>query len=301
VFIMALICSGVAAAQTASTALVEKISGGAYIRHDAQAKPVKLDPHADLARRLYPGEQVRCEQGGFLRLRVGGKLRDINGPSGWFMIPRAGPGQSDPLQKVLDEYGRRGGRDRGDKLPALIVFSPSDRSVVRPDLFVIRWTQTKECELSVTIQDADGNQIFHQERVSGAAGVLTSNTARQALRKYRRVSGVGPLALVLADSCGADAKLAFSLLTSTDEKVLSKEIARWQREPGKLTRHLGRAEVLARYGMFPEAATEYEAALAQAARSIELLTRTIVAQRQIGNMQRARELTRRLPAGVSLE
>jgi hypothetical protein len=298
VVLLALAGPGSAAGQQGSNALIEKVSGGAFVRHDASAKPIKLE-QTDVARRLYPGEQVRCEQGGFLRLRVAGKLRDVYGPSSWFTIPRATSSQTDPLQKALDEYGRRGGRDRGGPVPAVIVFSPSDRSVALPDLFTVRWVpSTKECETSFIIEDADGEKIWGQEHVRGTAGVLYSATARHALRKYRRVSGAGPLTLRLTDACGNETKVVFTLLAVTDEKLLGQELARWQKEPGNLTRHVGRGAVFAGYGMFPQAAEEYEAALAQAPQSLELLLRTIVAQRGVGNSAREQELTKRLPAGT---
>ncbi|MCU1267891.1 MAG: hypothetical protein JWM21_4209 [Acidobacteria bacterium] len=292
---------GSAAGQSGSTALVEKVSGGAFIRHDAGAKPIKLDPNTDVARRLYPGEQVRCEPGGFLRLRVAGRLRDINGPSSWFTIPRAGFGQTDPLQKVLEEYGRRGGRDRGGKVPAVIVFSPSDGSTISPDTFSISWVPfTKECETSFVIQDTNADPIWRVVHLKGRLGFLVTDAARQALRKSRSKSDGGSLTLILTDSCGNETKLGFSVLAIADEKLLRRELARWQREAGSLTRRLGRAEVFTRYGMFPQAAAEYEAALAQAPESRELLIRTIVAQRVVGNYPRARELTDRLPAGTQV-
>jgi len=289
------------AGQQGSTALVEKVSGTVFLRHDANAKQKRLDPKSDAARRLYPGEQVRCEPGGFLRLRVGGRLREIHGPSGWFTIPRATSSQADPLQKALDEYGRRGGRDRGGQAPTVVVFSPSDRSVVRPDIFTIRWVPLREkCETSFTIRDAGGEQIWRQEHVRGTAGVLKSVAAQRALRKYRSELGAGPLILTLTGSCGDETQSGFSLLRVTDEQSLKREIVQWDREPGSLTRHLGRAAVFTRYQMFPQAAEEYEAALARAPQSRELLLRTIVAQRRVGNSAREQELSRRLPAGTDL-
>lgn len=299
--IVMVICAAGTTAQQGSTALVEKISGTVFLRHDANAKQSRLDPKSDAARRLYPGEQVRCEPGGFLRLRVGGRLRDINGPSGWFTIPREASGQTDPLRKALDEYGRRGGRDRGGKVPTVVVFSPSDRSVVRPDIFTIRWVPLKpQCDASFTIHDADGKQIWRQGHVRGTAGVLNSVAARRALRKYHREQGEGSLTLTLTGSCGEETQSAFSLLSLTDEQSLKREIVQWNKEPGSLTRHLGRAAVFTRYGMFPQAAEEYEAALAKAPQSRDLLMRTIVAQRRVGNSAREQELSKRLPAGTEV-
>jgi hypothetical protein len=52
--------------------------------------------------------------------------------------------------------------------------------------------------------------------------------------------------------------------------------------------------------MFAQAAAEYEAALARAPQSSELLMRTIVAQRKVGNSARELALTKRLPAGTEV-
>jgi hypothetical protein len=287
--------------QQGSAGLIEKLNGTVFLRHDGNAKETRLDPKSDVARRLYPGEQVRCEPGGFVRLRVGGRLKEIYGPSAWFTIPRKTGTQTNPLQKALDEYGRRGGRDRGDLAPTVALFSPSDRSVVTPELFSIRWLPLKtRCTASFIVRDANGEQVWRQDGVRGRAGMLNSVAARRALRRYRNKAGAGPLELTLTSSCGEETQSQFSLLGVADEQKTKRELAAWAKEPGNLTRHIGRAEVFHRYGLFPQAAAEYEAALSKAPRSRELLTRTIVAQRRIGNSAREQELSKRLPAGSEL-
>jgi hypothetical protein len=285
----------------ASNGLVEKLSGTVFLRHDANAKEARLDSRWDTARRLYAGEQVRCEPGGFLRLRVGGRLKEIYGPSGWFTIPRPTSGQADPLQRALDEYGRRGGRDRGGEAPAIVVFSPSKGSAVSPGKFVISWKSLKaQCHASFTISDEAGDLVWKQDDVPGKAGVLNSAAVRRALRNYRSKLGEGPLNLTVNSSCGDETQSRFTLLKVADEQSLARELAHWNKDPGNLTRHVGRAAVFTQYKMFSQAAAEYEAALARAPQSSELLMRTIVAQRKVGNSARELALTKRLPVGIEV-
>jgi hypothetical protein len=52
--------------------------------------------------------------------------------------------------------------------------------------------------------------------------------------------------------------------------------------------------------MFNEAADAYEAALAQAPESTQLLLAAIVAQRQVGNREREQALRKRLPSGTKV-
>jgi hypothetical protein len=287
-----------AVCQEGSTGFVEEVRGPVFFRQNANAKTVRLDPKADVARRLYPGEQVRCDRRAILRLRLGGKIKNIDAGTGWFTIPRATRSSANPLQRALDEYGRTGGRERGEPLQ---VFSPSAHSVVMPELFVIRWIPgTAKCIVSLAIREAEGKEIWRQNDIGGSAGSLDSAAARQALTKYRAEVGQGPLLLRLADSCANESLVPFSLLSAKSEAALKEELAFWDKESGRLMPHLGRAYVFDRYKIFPEAAGEYEAALKAAPESRELLIKTIMAHRSTGNFARAEELGRRMPAGTTV-
>jgi hypothetical protein len=288
------------AQQQGSAGLVEKVLGTAFLRHDAGAKQIKLDAKSDVGRRLFPGEAVRCVRGGTLRLQLGGKVKEIIGPSSWFTIPSSGSSESDAVQRALDEYGRLGGRERGDRRPPLL-FSPSDQSVALPKDFVIRWIPPKEkCAASLRIEETGGKAVWEQQNVDGAKGSLDSSSAKEALARYRGEAGLGPLFLKFADDCGDKDDLTFTLLSDEDERSLKQQLGQWDKEPGSLMPHLGRAWVFVHYGMFPEAAEEYEGALAIAPLSRELLIRTILAHRRTSNSAREQELTKRLPAGTAI-
>jgi hypothetical protein len=200
---------------------------------------------------------------------------------------------------MLDDYGRLGGRDRGETSQ---VFSPSDHSVVVPQQFNIRWTPSAAgCALSFIIKDVGGDKVWEQDKVDGSSGFLNSDEARRKLTDYRAKTGQGPLTLTLDDSCGSENHVTFLLLSVTSEQTLNQDLAFWSKENGILLSYLGRASVFSRYGMFPQAAEEYEAALKAAAHSRSLLIRTIIAHRQMGNFVRAEELEKRLPRGTNIQ
>lgn len=280
-----------ASAQEGSTGIVEEIHGTAYWRQNANARTDKLDPKLDASRRLYPGEQVRCARGSSLSLLLG-RRRKIIRQTSWFTIPRARSSQSNPIRRMLDEYGKPGGIERGNSLK---VFAPSDHSVAIPEQVVFRWTPSAAgCLLSLTIRDVGGGRVWRREDVDGASGYLNDDTAKQALINYRAKTGRGPLTLQVNDTCGSDVQVSFLLLSNRSERALKGELAFWGEDVGTLITHLGRASVFSRYGVFPQAAEEYEAALRMASDSRHLLIRTIIAHRQTGNFLRASQLEKRL-------
>jgi hypothetical protein len=279
-------------------AIVVKISGTVWLKHDG--KQIRLNPKSDVARVLYVGESVHCEKGATLSLNIGGRTRELNERDGWFpiAIPRRAAAMSDPHQKVLDAYGRIGGRDKGFKSKS-IVYSPTNDGAVVPELFVIRWTPTRRrCFASWEIQTQDGQQLWRQEKVAGTSGVLESTTAREALTKYRASAGARSLILKLKGSCGNDDQITFGLLSVPREKSLNEELALWDREPDKLIVHIGRATVFNSYSLLPQAAEELAAALVLAPNSRALLQKTSGANWATGNLPRAKQLERRLSRQV---
>jgi hypothetical protein len=207
---------------------------------------------------------------------------------------------------MLDDYGRVGGLDRGGQSKIL---SPSENSTVVPGQFSIRWVPSAVgCTLSLTIRDVGGNLLWRREDVDGASGSLRDDGAVRvfdkgpgpALVSYRAETGRGPLTLQIDDSCGGENRVSFLLLSVKSEQSLERDLSSWGKEAGTLLQHLGRASVYSRYGVFQQAADEYESALRAAPESRHLLVRTIKAHRQTGNFLRARELEKRLPEGTNI-
>jgi hypothetical protein len=281
-----------AAAQGGSAGIIEKINGTAYLRQTPVAAPEKLDPRSDAARRLYPGEQVRCARRSCLTLLLGRRRLVVRGAD-WFTIPPAPSSRSDLYNRMLHEYGRVGGIERGDSSQ---VFAPSDHSVVTPGRFIIRWAPSPSgCVLSLTIRDVGAGVVWREENVRGALGSLESASARRRLTTYRDLARQGTLIFTLNDTCGGAHQVTFTLLSAEKERLLEQDIALWDKEDGALARRLGRAAVFSQYRLYPQAADEYEAALMTEPHSRDLLTRTILAHRRTGNLTRAEDLERRLP------
>ncbi len=286
-----------ATAQESGVGLIERISGTAFWRQNPAAKPERLDPRSDAARRLYPGEQVRCARGSRLTLLLGHK-RKLVPCADWFTIPPTASPQSEPVKRMLSEYGRPGGIRRGDSSQ---VFSPADHSVVAPGKFAVRWIPgVAGCALSLAIRDVGGHVIWQQDRVDARSGSLRAVSARQRLTSYRTLAGLGPLTLTSNDSCSGETQVTFTLLSVENEHLLKQTLAYWGKDAVPLVRHLGLASAFSRYRMYPEAADEYEAALRFAPYSRDLLTRTIIAHRLTGNLERAGKLEKRLPVGTDV-
>jgi len=287
-----------ASAQEGSSGIVEEIRGIVTFRQKPGAATVRLNSNIDLAKRLYHGQQVRCQSHGELRLLLNGKPKRITGPSSWFTIPPRAFNLAVPIQRALDEYGRISGRDRGEQTS---IFSPSAHSVVIPDRFAIRWVpDIAKCILSFSIYEPDGVKVWSKDDVDGTTGLLESEESKKALKKYRTESGQGPLTLRLTDSCANNLSVTFSLISMESEASLKEELKFWDDQNGPLLTHLGRASVYERYRMFPQAADEYEAGLKNAPESRDLLIRTILAHRNTGNQVRELELSKRLPPGTAI-
>ena len=269
--------------------IVIDLDGPVFLKRDK--KEIKLHPDYDRARLLFVGEEIRCGRGGVVHLRLCNRGKEeIRGPTGWRTISAS---EECPNQDELTEYGRRGGRDKGTVSP---IFSPANGSVVKPDDLVFRWVPSPALRaFSLEITRAGEGVIWHQEVADGPAGSLTSDSARQVLLEHRDKEG--PLVLKLSDQSDKENELVFSLLSVKEERSLEQELASWDKKKDGLMRHLGRARVFARHLMLTEVAEEYEAALAEAPESRDLLRRTIEAHQRTGNAVRVRELKKRLTIG----
>jgi hypothetical protein len=296
-FLVFALCSKATGQGRDAVALVERLSGAVVLQQKGNAKSLRLNAKSDLARPLYAGDRVHCEPGGELTLRIGNRVTELDEKSGWFTISRPADAKSDRIQKALAEYGRTGGRKKGGG-PQPLVYSPTDESVVMPEMFVLRWIPLmRKCGASLVIQEPKGDKLWRQDNVDGTVGSLDSALARQALNTYRAKVGEGTLFLKFTDSCGHTDQARFDVLSLEDEQALKTELGLWNDETDKLIAHLGRASVFVSYRMFPQVAEEYEAALALAPQSHDLLKRTIDAHLKSGNRVRVTQLEKRLLPG----
>jgi hypothetical protein len=283
-----------------SSGYIAKIQGQVSIGEAGQAEAVLLDREADRGRRIYPGQRLRCEKGGKVLLHLSDGDRLLTHATGWFTVPQPRiTATRDARQKALDAYVRVGGRDRAVR--PLRLFSPADHGAVIPRRFTIRWTpDARRCSLSFAIRDADGVLLWHQEGVRDDGGVIEPVAARDALQRYRadKPGDSAPLMLELRDACGNESSVVFRLLSLEGERDVDDQLQSWASEGDMFLRRLGRASVFDDAGMYPEAALDYEAALALAPKGRDILLRSIAAHRLTGNDARADQLQRRLPPGT---
>lgn len=265
---------------------IDSFRGSAYLqKKGAEERPLK--PKRDQRLYLHPGDKVRCDRGSLLRICIygsaGAKCHEVP-PSVSYPIPFVSSG------KV---YGIRAGRERAG---TSAVFSPSDRSTIRPATLVIRWIpRTALRSFSLKIQDTANNLLWQQRVIDGKTGFLISASLRRTLVKYRDEARTGHLTLKVLDQEGVETRITFSLITRPDEQELDHDLAALDKEPEIFMRHLGRIETYTSRGMVVEVAEEYEAALAETPESTDVLIDTILANRRTGNLARREELLRRLP------
>jgi CHASE2 domain-containing sensor protein len=291
--IVILSCGSGAVAQPRAVGFIEDISGVAILKQGR--KQIRLDSKMDMGRRLFPGDSIRPTRGAKLSVRIGKDSEHLDDDTRWFVVPNMVPSRSDrdPFREAINVYGRIGGRTRA-VIRKSMVFSPADDSVVVPALFVIRWAPArKNCVATIEIQKPRGELLWQEKNVNSASGELNSETARRVLERYRSAADVGSLRLKFYDSCGNTGHSDFSFLPITEEISLNQELKLWDSNRDGLMNYLGRAAVFNSYRMLSQVAEEYEQALAVAPMSRDLLSRTIEAQRLIGNLIRAKELERR--------
>ena len=271
---------------------IEDISGVVILKRSG--KRITLDSKRDMGRRLLPGDSLLPTKGARLSVRIGMESNHLDGNSSWFNIPNTVSSRSaDPFRRAIEEYGRIGGRTR-NVIRKSIVFSPADDSVVTPALFVIRWAPArKNCVATIELQKAQGEVLWQEKNVNSSSGELNSETARQALERYRSTPDAGPVRLKFNDTCGNRDHSDFTLLPINEDDSLNQELKFWGSDRDSLMNHLGRAAVFNQYRMFSLVADEYEQALALAPMSRDLILRTIEAQSLIGNSTRVKELERR--------
>ncbi len=276
---------------------IEEVRGSAYLKQ-GESK-VKLSPRNDLRRKLYPGDVVSTDPGGYLRLKLCSRGADCKSKeitsSAEFRIEVGAPARTETelqREKSVQGYGGTGGRPMGVLSP---FFSPSPAGAVRPSTLVLRWVPSRQLSsFSVSILDPSHQRLWGKKIANGAAGHLDSPELKQILAKYRDDREKGTLILEVEDKNRIGSQARFSLLSAQDEKALDQELAEWNQESDVFMRHLGRAQAFFVRNMFTEVAEEFEAALAETPYSRDLLVKTIQAHRDTGNTAREDTLKRRL-------
>lgn len=279
---------------------VEDFTGPAYVIRRGSKTKEQLKPDRDRYRFLYPGDSVGCDEGGTLKITLFGKLKTISPSANPTPIPSPPAAAADVNQKAIDDYGRTGGRPRGNGQPPSPIFSPTNNSAVRPQSFVIRWIPVSgAAAVAFSLQDEDGKQIWRLPHAAGISGTLLSDPAKKALQQYRDEGGSGTLVLILQAN-EKKWQVSFQVISAESEQSLTRELAAAEREESPLMRYMLRAYAFNRRMMFNDAAIEYDTALSLAPKSTDLIIADIQAQRRVGNLAREEQLIALLPPGTKL-
>jgi hypothetical protein len=192
-------------------------------------KAFRLTRKAHLGRHLQVGEAVQCRPGGRLVIEFEGQPQSIPPSATWVTIlwrPNAAQSAQEAKNaEAAKNYGRPGG---SEKAVRSVVFSPASAAVVRPSTFRIAWNKSEVTgPLSLAIADEDGNELWRQNGIAGAAGLVESEAARDALRKYRESMATGSLTLTLDQGPGHLTEVFFSVLREAAERKLDQELKDW--------------------------------------------------------------------------
>ncbi len=180
---------------------------------------------------------------------------------------------------------------RGESPAETIFSSPPSDGTIEPERFIVRWSPPAgigEVELTVGPENG-GVRLFTSRPFPGSSATFDSQGLRDALANYRDRNGFAPLTLHLRDASDHDYRVTFSVLTPPNRKKMELELAGWDAKDG-LVRHLGRASVYSDFGLYFDAAAEFELALKESPKSSLLLQLTANAERRTGNSSRASEL-----------
>jgi hypothetical protein len=190
---------------------------------------------------------------------------------------------------------RTGGGERSND--EFILFPPEKgMTTIRPESVVFRWKVTSEKRLNLSVKITGKYKAIWSKEVAGEGGSFTSRDLTEALENVRRRQPLAKLQLRLGvASLGTENSANFQLLSLRAEKQLRRELAGTTGEQG-VFKHLRRAEIYSRYGLYIEVANEYEKALVLSPESVDLLYALASAQDRVGNLKRRDEIEAQIKA-----
>jgi len=281
------------AQQTAFAGMVTEMNCSAELMEPGAHAAKDLTLGRSGRRPLIDGEQLRCKGAGSMTVMFAEGRQTITKDKGWVEVH-----QGKILQKMAESF--EPASTRGASLRETIFMSPPQDGAAEIQNLVVRWNPANlngDVTLSLSAQGND-RELWRQAGYPGAKGSLDSEELRRALAAYRDRGASAPLLLRMRDSAGNTHVVSFSLLTPPTEEELQQMLAEWNSRD-TLVRELGRASTYSAFGLFVEAAQEYESALREAPNSSLLLQLTAEAERRTGNSVRADELTQILERVVA--
>ncbi|HUJ82644.1 MAG TPA: hypothetical protein VLW83_12240 [Candidatus Acidoferrales bacterium] len=281
------------AQQTAFAGIVTDVNCKAELKESGNDTPRPLAVGNGNRRPLIAGEQLRCTGPGSMIVVLAEGRKPISKSDGWFAV------QQGAILQGMAKYAEPA-FTRGASPDESIFMSPPSDGTAEIEHLIVRWRTAGiqgDVTLSLSPQGSE-HELWRQAAVAGANGSLDSDGFRQALAAYRERGASAPLLLKMQDAAGKNYQVSFSLLAPRDEDDLNQMLTEWNSRDA-IVRHLGRASAYSSFGLFVEAAEEYESALREAPDSSLLLQLTAAAERRIGNSTRAAELAQKLDRAMA--
>jgi hypothetical protein len=184
------------------------------------------------------------------------------------------------------------------------VFSPAPDSAVCPEHLEFKWvTREQGMPASLTILDEHEATLWSKELAKRLfiEGVWHSAEAENVLAKHEGETvylRLGAHPEILDSYSGhllntyVGTTVRFRVLSPAKLKALNSDLSALGKAP-QLLKHILRARVFAKYGIFNQVADEYEEALKLAPDSRSVLRAAISAHHRTGNVWRENELLRR--------
>lgn len=231
----------------APDAIVMVVKGKAYVRDTKNGEP-KLLKKDD---KLFAGQQVRCEK----------ECRELSISYCRITRPVARSSKWTTILSINCEVVKtpRGGAPKGS---GLVIISPRDAEVIRPDAFTLKWKPAKDTvATTIVLENYLGEEIWSKQHVPGNLGSLNSDGLMQILKDAQKTGELDFTVRLDQPATRTSEKVTFKLLSREDDLKLSDELAAMQDETDEVFRHLSRGLKFIEYQLNSEAVQELESAL----------------------------------------
>lgn len=290
IFLTMILLSVSAPAQNTVGKIID-LKGTARRKH-ADGKVENLIEKKDFVRDLQPGQKLRVDKNGQMQIALCDGQRPSIPSDNWYPVPSTiicSTAADSPLKRLLIKVFIVGGR-RGDQG---FIFFPIESEtlvdIVRPESVILRWSSSppRTVDLSISVIGVE-NITWTRNGIVAEDGSFTDDDLKSFLKAVREKYPDARLQLKTRADLKTNTAI-FQLLSKEKEAALQQELANLKEE-NELLSHLFRAQIYARYMLFPEAANEHEEALKLSPESIELLKDTAAMEEQAGNFKRYNEL-----------
>jgi hypothetical protein len=233
-------------AQSSPDAIVYSVKGNAFVRDSEKASPKSLKK----GDKLYSPQQVqcdnRCRELLITRCNI---TRSIPNRAKWTTILSTNCGTI--------RYPR-GGTTKGSEV---LIVSPREAEVVRPETFSIKWRSTDpSAQVNIGVKVYLGDQ-FWGTRVPSSLSLLEPADLQQRLKERQKAGDVNLVLVFDQSGTREPQQVRFQLISGDDQLKLNQRLLALEEESDTVFRKVGRGMALNDYELYDEAIPEFEAAL----------------------------------------